>query len=135
MNKLMKDIFLKFFNILKNYMNLTMIYHFNLIKITWKLKKWKSLLLIYIMKLSILKKFIEWLNLLEKPTLKPYIDMNTNLKKKKKNDFEKDFFKMMNNLVFSETIQKRRNYFVSEPNYHTEMFLTSRLLAIEIRTN
>ena len=83
----------------------------------------------------VLKKFIEWLNLLEKPTLKPYIDMNTNLIKTTKNDFEKDFFKMMNNLVFSETIQKRRNYFVSEPNYHTEMFLTSRLLAIEIRTN
>ena len=73
--------------------------------------------------------------------------MNTKLKKQAKNNLEKYFFKMMNNAAFEETIEnvgKNRNiklvitergsnYLMSEPNYHTTMFLTENLLAIQMR--
>ena len=69
--------------------------------------------------------------------LKPYNDMNNDLRKRTENDFEKSFFKMMTNAVSGKTMdnvrkqkdiklvttERRRNYLVSEPNYHTTNYL------------
>ena len=79
--------------------------------------------------------------------LKPYIDMNTELRKAAKNDFEKYFFKLMNNSVFGKTMEnirkymdikvvttdKKRSKLVSEPNYHTINLISKDLSIIEMK--
>ena len=73
--------------------------------------------------------------------------MNTNLRRKVKNNFVKDLLKLMNHAVFGRTsmenvwkhknikivtTERRINYLISEPNYHTKKFFLENLLVIDM---
>ena len=73
--------------------------------------------------------------------------MDTKIRKEAKNEFGKDFFKLMNNSVFGKTMENVRKHrdiklvtteekrikLVSEPNYHTTKHFSKNLLAIEMK--
>ena len=94
-----------------------------------------------------LKKIHRVIEFNQKEWLKPYIDMNTELRKAAKDHFEKVLFKLMNNSVFGKTMEnirkhrdiklvttdKKRSKLVSEPNYRTINLISEDLSVIEMK--
>ena len=93
------------------------------------------------------KKIHRGIKFVESEWLKPYIEKNTNLRTKAENNFEKDFYKLMNNSVFGKTMENIRNRvdvklvnteeklrkLVSKPNFRSRKIFSENLVSVHMK--